>query len=78
MTSGITQDFLAQRTQIVAVDGYPSTSKPVTSGVPQGSVDGPVLFLVYINDMLTDMKSDVRLFADDTVMYNLTENSTEL
>ena len=73
-----TQDFLAQRTQIVVIDGYRSTAKPVTSGVPQGSVVGLVLFLVYINDMLADINSEVRLFADDTVIYNLAENNTKL
>ena len=39
---------------------------------------GPILFLVYINDMLTDINSEVRLFADDMVIYNLEKNNTEL
>ena len=63
------EDFLAQRTQFVVMDGYPSTAKTVTLGVRQGSVVGPILFSVYMNDMVTDINSEVRLFADDTVIY---------
>ena len=46
----------------------------VTSGVPQGSVIGPTMFLYYINDLPDNIKSVVRLFADDTVVYNTTDN----
>ena len=42
---------------------------PVTSGVPQGSVIGPILLLVYINDIPAKLQSKVRLFADDTFVY---------
>ena len=61
--------FLDGRTQTVVVDGDESTSVPVTSGVPQGSVLGPILFLAYINDLPDRVTSKVRLFADDTALY---------
>ena len=61
--------FLSDRTQQVLVEGQRSQIGKVTSGVPQGSVLGPTLFLVYINDLVTNVQSTVRLFADDTMLY---------
>ena len=52
------------------VDGAESDSLPVTSGVPQGSVLGPAMFLVYINSLPKGVNFTVRLFADDTVKYS--------
>ena len=46
-----------------------SDQVPVSSGIPQGSVLGPILFLAYINDLAQYVKSKVRLFTDDTVIY---------
>ena len=61
--------FLTNRNQQVVIDGECSTEVPVTSGVPQGSVLGPTLFLVFINDLPDHVKSEIRLFADDCLIY---------
>ena len=63
------QAFLSVRTQTVVLDNEKSNTVPVTSGVPQGSVLGPILFLIYINDLPDSTMSKVRLFADDTAIY---------
>ena len=62
--------FLSNRSQSVSVNGIQSSSKPVLSGVPQGSILGPVLFLLYINDISSSVKSRLRLFADDCILYS--------
>ena len=69
--------FLSGRTQEVVVEGQHSDRVPVTSGVPQGSVLGPCLFLHYINDLPEGIGSTVRLFADDTVMYLTIASQTD-
>ena len=61
--------FLSGRTQAVVLDGETSGYVPVKSGVPQGSVLGPSLFLFYINDIPVGLHSTIRLFADDTIAY---------
>ena len=63
------QSFLIGRTQTVVPDGESSEEVKVTSGVPQDSVLGPLLFLLYINDLPENIQSHVRLFADDTAVY---------
>ena len=69
--------FLDGRTQTVVVEGDESTSVSVTSGVRQGSVLGPILFLAYINDLPDRVTSNVRLFADDTALYLSLNKHTE-
>ena len=68
-TLGWTEPFLAGRTQCVVLDGEASSELSLSSAVPQGSVLGPILFLLYINDLPDHIHSQVRLFADDTAMY---------
>ena len=63
------EDYLKDRQQATVIKGKISSYKTVFSGVPQGSVLGPLLFLVYINDIVKDIESQVKLFADDTSMY---------
>ena len=72
------ENFLFGRRQCVVINGISSDWCNVDSGVPQGSVLGPILFLIYINDLPDLIKSTVLLFADDTKLYNLlnNENST--
>ena len=68
-TLGWIVSFLVGRTQCEVLDGDSSTGLPFSSGFPQGSVLGLILFLVYINDLSDNIQSNVRLFADDTAMY---------
>ena len=63
------QNFLTRRTMRVVVDGCCSDSTSVDSGVPQGTVLGPLLFLCYINNLPDSAVSQVRLFADDCLLY---------
>ena len=60
--------FLSNRTQRVVIGGEQSYEVNITSGVPQGSVLGLILFSAYINDLPTEVKSQVRLFADNCIL----------
>ena len=63
------ENYLHNRQQKVAINGVLSDSVPVSSGVPQGSVIGPILFLIFINDLPALAENLVRLFADDTKLF---------
>ena len=62
--------YLNERTQYVEINGEKSSLKEITHGVPQGSVLGPILFLIYINDLPNAIEIFSSLFADDTIFVN--------
>ena len=72
------KDFLSERRQRVVLGGEKSEYVKVESGVPQGSVLGPLLFLIYINDIIYGIKSNIRLFADDCVIYRLINDFNDI
>ena len=71
-------NFLTKRKQRVVVDGNHSQWVQVRSGVPQGAVLGPLLFLAYINDLPDNISSEVCLFADDCVLYRPIHNNSDV
>ena len=68
------KDFLRDRTQQVILNGQKSSSIPVTSGVPQGSVLGPLLFMMFVNDIPSIVLSPTFMFADDTKIFHFIRN----
>ena len=71
-------DFLSDRLQRVALNGEVSEWLEVTSGVPQGSVLGPLLFVLYINDIAEAIQCDLEVFADDTKLYSIIETIEDI
>ena len=71
------KSYLQNRQQIVIIDGIKSEIKNVKAGVPQGSRLGPLLFIIYINDIIQDLESDIFIFADDTTLSCSHQNSTK-
>ena len=78
-TLRILDSYLKDRTQYVCYGGHESDRGPVTCGVPQGSVLGPLFFLIYVNDMVRASKDlELVLFADDTNIFANSKDPTEL
>ena len=71
------ENYLSGRFQGVVLNGQTSSWKPVLAGFPQGSIMGPLLFLIYINDLPSELKSNVKLFADDTSLFTIVKDKNE-
>ena len=72
------KQWLQGRKQKVVINGFESTWADVTSGVPQGSVLGPLLFLIYINDIDQGVRGLISKFADDTKLGGIIRNSSDM
>ena len=70
------QIFLTNRFQRVLLNGQTSEWLPVKAGVPQGSILGPLFFLIYINDFSENIESTVKLFADDISLFSVVHDNT--
>ena len=73
------KSYFLQRSQYVAVEGHDSSTLPVVSGVPQGSVLGPLLFVTYINDVtsVVSSESELNMFADDIGLYRIIKSPAD-
>ena len=69
------QDFLSNRKRRTVMNGQCSNWGDISAGVPQGSILGPLFFLVYINDLTADLKCNVKLFADDMSLFTIVHDS---
>ena len=73
------RSYLCERNQKVAINGISSESRVIHHGVPQGSVLGPILFLLYTNDLHNCIKHSTTFhFADDTNLLNISHNYKKL
>ena len=69
--------WIIKRQQRVVLDNKVSGFLPVKSGIPQGTVLGPLMFLLYISDIDQNISSTIRLFADDCIMYRIVDINEE-
>ena len=72
------QSYLTGRKQRVSIDGKYSAWQKVLAGVPQGSVLGPLLFIIFINDLITKVDRKIRVYADDTMLFECGEDQEEV
>ena len=74
------KDYLSNRTQRLVIDGYSSSLSEITSGVPQGSILGPLFFVIFINDLPDVVCSDntIALYADDSKMFRVIDCDEDL
>ena len=73
------ESYLLNREQQCCINGELSSNKVITCGVPQGSILGPLLFLLYINDLPDRLKSTTPgMYADDTQIFSSSNNANEL
>ena len=72
------KDFLKLTKQRVVLNGQHSSWRDVNAGVPQGLIQGPLLFLVYVNDFSNGLKSNPKLFADDTFLFSVIHDVNSL
>ena len=75
---GLISSFLSKRRLRVVLDGKSSQEYPVNAGVPQGSILGPTLFLLYINDLPDDVICNIAIYADDTTLYSKCDQASDL
>ena len=75
---GLISSFLSKRRLRVALAGKSSQKYPVNAGVPQGSILGLTLFLLYINDLPDDVICDIAIYADDTTLYSKCDRASDL
>ena len=75
---GLLSSFLSSRWLRVVLDGKSSQEYPFNAGVPQGSILGPTLFLLYINELPDDVIGNIAIYADDTTLYSKCDQASGL